>query len=79
MVGMESKRIAAGILALFLGGFGVHKFYLGYTKAGILQIVITLLTCGAGGVIAVAEGVVYLTKNDQEFVHMYQINKKAWF
>ena len=76
---VESKRIAAGILALMLGGFGVHKFYLGYTKAGILQIVISIFTCGAGGVIAVAEGIVYLTKSDQEFVHTYQTNKKAWF
>jgi TM2 domain-containing membrane protein YozV len=76
---IESKKTTAGILALILGGLGVHKFYLGYTGAGVLQILITLLTCGIGSVIGLAEGVVYLTKTDEEFVTTYQHNKKPWF
>ena len=38
----ESKRITAGVLAILLGGWGVHKFYLGYTSAGLIQLVLTL-------------------------------------
>lgn len=75
----ESKKTTAGILALILGGLGVHKFYLGYTGAGVLQILITLLTCGIGSVLGLAEGVIYLTKTDEEFVTTYQHNKKPWF
>lgn len=74
-----SKKTTAGILALVLGGLGVHKFYLGYTGAGILQIVITVVTCGIGYVIGFVEGVIYLTKSDEEFVTTYQYNKKSWF
>lgn len=76
--GIECKKTTAGILALLLGGLGVHKFYLGYTSAGILQILLTVLTCGAGSVVALVEGIVYLTKNDQEFVQTYQVGKKPW-
>jgi TM2 domain-containing membrane protein YozV len=76
---LECKKTTAGILALLLGGFGVHKFYLGYTSAGILQILITLLTCGAGSIVAVVEGIMYLTKSDHEFIQTYQVGKKSWF
>jgi len=75
----DSKKTTAGILAIVLGGLGVHKFYLGYTGAGVLQIVITLVTCGFGSVLALAEGVIYLTKSDEEFVATYQRNRKPWF
>ena len=72
----ESKRVTAGILAILLGTLGVHKFYLGYTTAGILQI----LACGGlFGVVGLVEGIIYLTKSDKEFVRTYQVGKKAWF
>lgn len=74
----ESKKIVAGILALVLGGFGAHKFYLGYSKAGVLQILLTVLTCGLGSVVALVEGILYLIKSDEEFVAIYQQNKKEW-
>ena len=67
----------AGVLALVIGGFGVHKFFLGYTSAGIIQI---LLSCvGVGGIIALVEGIIYLTKTDEEFIQTYQIGEKQWF
>ena len=73
----ESKRITAGILALLVGGFGVHKFYLGYSTAGVIML---LLACtGVTGFIALAEGIIYLTKTDEEFIEMYQDNTKEWF
>lgn len=73
------KKIVAGILAILLGGLAIHKFYLGYTKEGIIQIVITVCTCGLGGVIALIEGIIYLTKSDEDFVKTYIEGKKGWF
>ena len=63
-VGAKSK-VAAGLFAFFLGCFGVHNFYLGYTGKAVAQLLITLLTCGAGSVIsgiwAIVEGIFNLT------------------
>ncbi len=73
------KKIVAGICAILVGGFGVHKFILGYTTEGVIQLVITLLTCGAGSIIGIIEGIIYLTKSDEEFVRTYIQNKKGWF
>ncbi len=73
------KKIVAGICGILLGGFGVHKFILGYTNEGIIQIVITVFTCGLGGIIGIVEGIIYLTKSDEDFVRTYIQNKKGWF
>ena len=75
----ESKRILAAILAILIGSLGVHKFILGYTKEGIIQILVTVVTCGAGGIIGLIEGIIYLTKSDEEFVATYQTGNKGWF
>ncbi len=75
----ESKRIVAGVLAIVLGGFAVHKFILGYTKTGIIQLILTFATCGIVGIISLIEGIIYLTKSDEEFINTYQTNKKEWF
>ena len=75
----ENKKMLAGILALLIGSLGIHKFILGYTQEGILQIVITFVTCGIGGIIPLIEGIIYLTKSDEEFYQTYQVNKKGWF
>lgn len=75
----ESKRILAGVLAIVLGGLAVHKFILGYTKTGIIQLILTFATCGLVGLISLIEGIIYLTKTDEEFINTYQVNKKEWF
>ncbi len=75
----SEKKIVAGILGILLGGLAIHKFYLGYTKTGIIQIVVTVVTCGAGSIIGLIEGIIYLTKSDQEFVNTYVIGQKEWF
>ena len=72
------KKIPAGICGILLGGLGVHKFILGYTKEGIIQIVLSFL-CGIGAVIGLIEGIIYLTKSDEAFVATYITNKKGWF
>lgn len=75
----ESKRVLAGVLAILLGPFAIHKFVLGYTQEGIIQIIITIFSCGILSIISFIEGIIYLTKSDEEFIYMYQTNKKGWF
>jgi len=77
------KKIVAGILGILLGSLGIHKFYLGYTTPGIIMLLVTVLTCGVGasvmGIIGLVEGIIYLTKSDEEFVATYVTGKKEWF
>jgi len=79
----ESKRVIAGILGIFIGFLGIHKFILGYTKEGVIMLLVSVLTCGIGAIvmkiIAIIEGITYLTKSDEEFIDIYQINNKGWF
>lgn len=78
-----SNKIAAGICGILLGGLGVHKFILGYTGAGVIMLLISVLTCGIGygvmHIIGLIEGIVYLTKSDEEFVRTYVDGRKEWF
>ena len=72
------KKVVAGILGILLGGLGIHKFYLGYTKEGIIQIILSF-ACGIGAIIGLIEGIMYLTKSDEEFVATYITGKNGWF
>jgi len=73
-----------------LGAFGIHKFYLGYKKAGIILLVINtaglmitvfllfipnFIVC----VIGVIEGILYLVKTDEEFEQIYVVDNREWF
>jgi TM2 domain-containing membrane protein YozV len=71
------KKVVAGILGILLGGLGIHKFYLGYTKEGIIQILLSFVC--VGGIIGLIEGIIYLTKSDEEFVATYINGHKGWF
>ena len=73
------KKLPAGICGILLGCIGVHRFILGDTTGGIIRIVITGVTFGFGGIIGVIEGIIYLTKSDEDFVEIYINQKKAWF
>ena len=75
----DSKRMVAGICGILLGGWGVHRFILGDAMGGVIRIVLTFVTCGAGALIGLIEGIIYLMKSDEDFVQTYQINKKGWF
>ena len=79
----SNKKLAAGLLAIFLGSFGVHKFVLGYNTAGLIMLLVTVLTCGIAGfvmgVIGIIEGIIYLTKSPEEFESIYLQNSKEWF
>lgn len=86
----EKSKVAAGLLAIFLGGLGIHKFYLGFTGQGLVFLLVN--TIGwlvtwillfipniALGVIALVEGIIYLTKSDEDFEQTYVAQKKKWF
>ena len=83
----EKDHVAAGLLALFLGWLGVHKFYLGYNTSGFIMLgtsilggILTLSVASwAIWVIAIVEGIFYLSKSQTEFEQMYVINKREWF
>jgi TM2 domain-containing membrane protein YozV len=97
---VENKKMAAGLCALLVGVFGVHKFVLGYNTQGIIYLIVfvgipillipvTFITCGLGAVlyfpymvlpfIPMIEGIIYLTKSDEQFYEIYQKNKRPWF
>ena len=85
------NRIVAAVLAIFLGGWGIHKFYLGNTKPAVIMLVLyisgwslAILVIGLFWVwipalIGFIEGIIYLTKSDEEFEEVYAIGQKAWF
>ena len=75
----KDKKLIAGLLAILLGAFGVHKFYLGYTKEGVIQLAVTIVTCGLASLVGLIEGILYLTKTDDEFVATYVVGRKGWF
>ena len=79
----SKSKVAAGLLGIFLGALGIHKFYMGYTKAGIIMLLVSLLTLGIGAIvmeiIGLIEGIMYLTKTDQDFYQIYVLGEKQWF
>ena len=80
-------HVAAGLLAIFLGSLGIHKFYLGYNTPGFIMLAVTIVgsifSLGLAGlamvVISIVEGVLYLSKSQTEFEQIYVFNKKEWF
>ena len=83
---MAKDHVAAGLLAIFLGMFGVHKFYLGYNNAGFIMLAVTVI----GGivtltvaslivwVIAIVEGFIYLLQSQTEFERTYVVSHREW-
>ena len=78
-----SSKIPAGVCGILLGALGIHKFILGYTGAGLIMLLVTFLTCFLAypvmHLIGLIEGIIYLTKSDQEFVRTYVDNRREWF
>src|SRR5262249_31156898 len=78
-----SNKLPAGICGILLGSLGVHKFILGYTRPGLIMLLVTILTCGLAypimHIIGLVEGIIYLAKSDDEFVRIYVDGRKEWF
>lgn len=80
-----SKKVAAALFAFFFGVFGVHKFYLGYTKQGVIMALAFLfgfilagLPSLAVAIIAFIEFIIYITKSDADFEQTYVLNRRPW-
>ncbi len=78
-----SGKIPAGIFGILLGSLGIHKFILGYTGAGLIMLLVTVLTCFLASpimhLIGLIEGIIYLTRTDEEFVRTYVERRREWF
>ena len=57
----DKQKLTAGLLQIFLGGFGVGRFYTGHNGIAIAQIAVTWLTCGLGGIWPLIDGIMMLT------------------
>jgi len=87
----EKSYLVAGLLALFLGTLGVHKFYMGYQKEGIILLATTVVSwmlliviigffgLMATGIIAFVEAIIYLTSGQEKFQQVYIEGHKSWF
>ena len=81
----QKSKIVAGLLAICLGAFGIHKFYLGYKNEGIAMLLGTLLGSPliigplVMNLISFIEGIIYLTKTDSDFEVQYILGHKGWF
>jgi TM2 domain-containing membrane protein YozV len=86
-----SKKIAAGICGILLGGLGVHKFIIGLIRPGIIMLIVWLVgsllfflilplfATIAMSIIGLVEGIIYLSMSDEDFYQTYAIDKKEWF
>jgi|MEHZ01.1.fsa_nt_MEHZ010313962.1_2 TM2 domain-containing membrane protein YozV len=81
----EKDKLVAGLLAIFLGGFGIHKFYLGYNTPGVIMLLLgtigwlLILPALVNAIIAFIEGIIYITKSDQDFYDIYEAKQRGWF
>ena len=77
----RKSKIAAGLLALFIGGLGIHKFYLGYVGAGFIHIILTFTVIGipVNWVITLIEAIIYFTKSDEDFYQTHEVGRRNFF
>ncbi len=75
----EKNKMVFGILAILLGAYGIHKFYVGDTKNGVIMLLVTLCTFGFAGIImwicGLISGIKALTMDDAEFHKRYVVDK----
>ena len=85
-VPVHKDKIAAALLAFFLGAFGAHKFYLNKTGAGVTMLLLSTIGCillfippMIMGLIAFIEFIIYLVTDDAEFQRKYVYGNQSWF
>ncbi|MGH1393233.1 MAG: TM2 domain-containing protein [Trichormus sp.] len=82
-----NKQLLASYCGIIFGGFGVHKFILGYAPEGFIMLVISLvggtfsygMTLLIMQIVGLIEGMIYLNKTPEQFVNTYIVNKQGWF
>jgi TM2 domain-containing membrane protein YozV len=82
----EKSRMVAALLALFLGGLGIHKFYLGKKNAGLIMLLVSIfgailffIPTIVIGIIAFIEFIIYIMASDEDFEGRYISGDRAWF
>ncbi len=71
-------KLVAGLLAILLGYFGIHYFYLGKVGAGVLTIVLSCCTCGIWSVLMLIQGILMLTMTQADFNAKYVDSDKTF-
>jgi TM2 domain-containing membrane protein YozV len=71
-------RGVAALLAIFLGSLGIQYFYLGKNTAGIIALVVSLVTCGIPGIIWLIQGILMFTMSQEDFERKY-VNTTSTF
>jgi TM2 domain-containing membrane protein YozV len=61
----DKNKIVAGLLQIFLP-FGIGRFYVGDTKMGVIQLVVTVVTCGIGSLWCVVDGIIMLATDSKD-------------
>ncbi|MDN3691706.1 TM2 domain-containing protein [Chryseobacterium tructae] len=74
----SEKKLPAALLGILVGWLALNKFYLGYTREGIIQLILNVVTCGLASVIPFIEGILYLFMSDKQFDDTYVYGKKPW-
>jgi TM2 domain-containing membrane protein YozV len=74
--GKEKSKMVAGLLAIFLGGIGAHKFYMNQLGYGILWIFLTVITLGLWMIVSFLEGIVFMCHSDERFNEVYIRGKR---
>ncbi|WP_336958383.1 TM2 domain-containing protein [Chryseobacterium contaminans] len=74
----SEKKLPAALLGILVGWLALNKFYLGYTKEGIIQLVLNIVTCGVASIIPFIEGIIYLCMDDRQFDDTYVHGRKPW-
>ncbi len=69
----QRSRLAAALLAIFLGSFGIHKFYLGKPGQGVLYLIFFWTVIP--GIVGFIEGILYLVMSDEEFWSRYPVRR----
>ena len=71
-------HIVAGILAILLGGLGIHYFYIGKTTGGLICLALTLVTCGLWSIVPFVQGILILTQTQEQFEEKYVLSESKF-
>ena len=81
----NTNKLTAALLALFLGTIGIHKFYLGYNRAGLTMLLVSIfgaillfIPTMIIALIAFVEAITYLISDDEEWHQKYVVNERPW-
>ena len=61
----DKSKVVAGLLQIFLP-FGIGRFYIGDTKIGVIQLIVTVVTCGIGSLWSLIDGIIMLATDSKD-------------